>query len=375
MASRQIAASLCSQNAFGMGEAKGLALESRKMHLVRGSTEAIRHPRVRPVTSVQPGAVADEGRQPVVFIAGMGRSGSTLLERMLGQLPGWFSVGETVHIWTRGLTDNERCGCGAPFRDCEVWSAIGDRAFGGWDQVDHLALNEMRLAVERDRYIPFLLYPRLKPGFLEDVLVYTEVLGRIYAAAREVTGCSVIVDSSKHVPAALALRLNSGIDLRIVHLVRDSRGVAYSWSKAVIRPATSGETLMARWSPLEASLRYLAYNSLLSGVFSESAVRIRYEDFVGDPDGTVASVADWLGSDADPGDWLRSDGSVALVPSHGLSGNPMRFKTGPVELAVDDEWTRSMRAIDRLVVTAVTMPSLLRYRYRLTPPGRIGRKT
>jgi hypothetical protein len=352
-----------------MGEAKGLALESRKTHPMRGPTDANRRPRVHEVTRVQPDLVADGARKPIVFIAGMGRSGSTLLERMLGQLPGWFSVGEMVHIWTRGLTDNERCGCGRPFRECEVWSAIGERAFGGWDQVNPSGLNEMRLAVERDRYIPFLLYPRLKPGFLEDVLAYTEVLERIYDAARQVTGSSIVVDSSKHVPAALALRLNPGMDLRIVHLVRDSRGVAYSWSKAVMRPATSGETLMARWSPLEASLRYLAYNSLLSRVFADSAVRIRYEDFVAEPDGTVASVAEWLGSDAAVGEWLGKDGSVALAPSHGLSGNPMRFKTGAVELSVDDEWTRSMRASDRLLVTAVTLPSLLRYRYRLTSAG------
>ncbi|WP_420910932.1 sulfotransferase [Thermus thermophilus] len=34
----------------------------------------------------------------VVFIGGYGRSGSTLLDRMLGQVEGFVSVGELRHI-------------------------------------------------------------------------------------------------------------------------------------------------------------------------------------------------------------------------------------------------------------------------------------
>lgn len=307
---------------------------------------------------------------PVVFIAGIGRSGSTLLDRMLGQANGWFSVGEVVHLWTRGLMANERCACGVIFRDCPVWSEIGKHAFGGWEQVDPAGINLMRMAVERDRHIPFLLNPRLKPGFLEDVITYTELVSRVYEAARVVTGASVIVDSSKHVPAALALRLNPGLDLRIVHLVRDSRGVAYSWSKAVSRPATSGQTLMTRWSPMETSLRYLAYNTLLSRIFDGEALQIRYEDLVDDPRGIAGSITEWLGSDSDGLDSIMAGGSVAFGPSHGISGNPMRFTTGPVELAVDDEWMRSMSVPDRFLVTLLTLPSLMRYRYHLLPEVR-----
>jgi hypothetical protein len=349
---------------------EGLGLEFRSEHDVAGS----RHP-----TPVQPAAQGrnDSGHaqldarpQPVVFIAGIGRSGSTLLDRMLGQATGWFSVGEVVHLWTRGLMANERCACGVIFRDCPVWSEIGKHAFGGWEQVDPMAINHMRLAVERDRHIPLLLYPRLRPGFLEDVMTYTELISRVYEAARVVTGASVIVDSSKHVPAALALRLNPGLDLRVVHLVRDSRGVAYSWSKAVSRPATSGETLMTRWSPVETSLRYLAYNTLLSRIFADEALQVRYEDLVANPRAIAGSIIEWLGLGPDGLESIKANGSVAFGTSHGISGNPMRFTTGPVDLAVDDEWMRSMSVADRFLVTLLTFPSLMRYRYHLRPEVR-----
>ena len=59
--------------------------------------------------------------------------GPRLLERALGELPGVLSIGETVHLWDRGLRDNELCGCGQPFSSCPFWRSVGDVAFGGWD--------------------------------------------------------------------------------------------------------------------------------------------------------------------------------------------------------------------------------------------------
>ncbi|MBT8240919.1 MAG: sulfotransferase, partial [Acidimicrobiia bacterium] len=60
-------------------------------------------------------------KQPVLFIGGLGRSGSTLIERLLNEYPDVFAIGESVHIWERGLRDNELCGCGVPFDRCVFW--------------------------------------------------------------------------------------------------------------------------------------------------------------------------------------------------------------------------------------------------------------
>ena len=46
------------------------------------------------------------GAPRVLFIAGTGRSGSTLLERLLGQIPEVAPLGEVVHLWERGVIDN-----------------------------------------------------------------------------------------------------------------------------------------------------------------------------------------------------------------------------------------------------------------------------
>ena len=49
------------------------------------------------------------GRVRVLYLGGLGRSGSTVIERLTGQLPGVCAVGELVHLWDRGVTDGERC--------------------------------------------------------------------------------------------------------------------------------------------------------------------------------------------------------------------------------------------------------------------------
>src|SRR4028119_1802817 len=80
------------------------------------------------------------------------------------------------------------------------------------------------------------------------------VLERLYRAIQRVSGAGVIVDSSKRFSYAVLLSLLPFGDLRVVHLVRDSRAVAYSWARSSEstvgrRLRSQGWTLKARLSP------------------------------------------------------------------------------------------------------------------------------
>ena len=99
------------------------------------------------------------GRLRVLYLGGLGRSGSTLIERLIGQLPGVCPVGELVHLWQRGITEGERCGCGEPFRECPFWQQVGKAAFGGWDQVD-----VSRVAALRPGWTGTGSFPRSRGG-------------------------------------------------------------------------------------------------------------------------------------------------------------------------------------------------------------------
>ena len=78
-----------------------------------------------PRRDVAPLRAVPTGPARVLYLGGIGRSGSTLLERMLGQIPGTCSLGEVVHLWARGIRDNERCGCGDTFHACPFWTSVG----------------------------------------------------------------------------------------------------------------------------------------------------------------------------------------------------------------------------------------------------------
>jgi sulfotransferase family protein len=301
----------------------------------------------------------------VLYIGGLGRSGTTLLERILGELPGACPLGEVVHLWRRDVRDDERCACGARFSACGFWRAVGEKAFGGWDNVNVGRILELRERVERTRHIPRLSRWHLPGEYGAGVATYADYYARVYAAALAVSGASVVIDSSKHSALAYCLRWSADIDLRVVHMVRDSRGVAYSWTKTVARPEADGAQEMTRYAPGRAALLWNAHNTAL-GLLHRTGVpvhRLRYEELLADPVPAIRRVAAFADLDPGPLDFLR-DGAVRLSTCHSAAGNPMRFTTGDLPLRHDDAWRASFPPRQRRLVGALTAPLLSAYGYR-----------
>src|SRR5680860_160514 len=152
-------------------------------------------------------------RQKVLFIGGLGRSGTTLIEKLLNELPDTFAVGETVHMWERGVRDHERCGCGESFEDCPNWSAIGDQAFGGWDKVNLDRIIDLRWSTDRSRRLPRIMSSHKTHEITADQQEYLDHLRPVLLAAAEVSGARVILDSSKHLSSAALLALDPALDV------------------------------------------------------------------------------------------------------------------------------------------------------------------
>jgi sulfotransferase family protein len=305
----------------------------------------------------------------VVFLGGLGRSGTTLVERLLGELPGVCALGEVVHLWQRDLRNDERCGCGSRFSACVFWRRVGALAFGGWHNVDVDRVRHLRSVVERTRHIPRLATAVEAP---EEVHEYADYYTRVYAAAAEVSGARLVVDSSKHSALAHVLRWSTGLDLRVVHVVRDARGVAYSWTKKVDRPETDGAEQMTRYSPGRAALLWNAHNAAF-GLLARRGValrRIRYEEFLADPQAGLTGLAEFAGLPLGPDDLsFLQPGQADLRVGHSAAGNPMRFAVGRIPLQRDDAWVRSLPDRQRRLVGAVCAPLLRAYGYPITVPG------
>ena len=301
----------------------------------------------------------------VLFVGGYGRSGSTLLDRMLGTLaPDVASAGEVRHLWQEGFVENRRCGCGEPFLSCPFWTAVVRDAFADGSELGEVM--DARTVVDRAARIP-LLASRRRPRRFQDALDrYTDGLARLYRAIARVSGRGIVVDSTKDPSHGWVLRATSGIDLRVLHLVRDSRAVAWSWQRKKYNPGSGAD--MARYSLVKTGLEWDAINLLVAGLGRAGvpSERLRYEDLVGDPARALERVLRFAGSAADVSGF---DGrEIELGVDHTVAGNPIRFERGRMALRRDDEWRRAMPVGNRRLVGALTWPVRTASGYRGASP-------
>lgn len=310
----------------------------------------------------------------VLYVAGAMRSGSTLLVRTLGELEGVFPAGEVFHFFGRAAAADELCSCGTPASDCPIWGEV-IRQVGPPDGFgDARDVDDLRRSVSYGRHIftPLLGSARLpEPRRLSS---YRALLGRLYRAIGRVTGARLLVDASKVPSYGWLLSDLPGVDMSVLHLVRDSRGVVHSWSKDRERPGAAERE--ARMNQFNAASGALVWSvSQMGAEILQARVgrrtRVRYRDFVHSPEAVVRKALrlvgeeELLGTAAEPGymEALRR-GEVSLSPQHTLAGNPMRMQSGPIRLREDDAWRREMDRARQGAVTALTWPLLRRYGIR-----------
>ena len=223
----------------------------------------------------------------VLYIAGTGRSGSTVLANILGEVDGVFAAGEVRYLWQRGLKEGRLCGCGLPVRECPVWGRVLSDT-GQLDDPQRVdGIVSMLQRTGRIRNLPGVLagsvVPRLDPAHAHALAPSRDALSDLYAAMAAATGCRVIVDSSKLPAYANVLAATPGIDLRVVHLIRDPRGAAYSWLSKKTLADGATRSHMEQIGPAKSALLWDVWN-LTGGVLfkgdPDHYLRLRYEDFV-----------------------------------------------------------------------------------------------
>lgn len=298
----------------------------------------------------------------VLGIGGWDRSGSTIVAGVLGAAPEVVSVGEISNLWERGVVEDRLCGCGARFGVCDFWKPVMDRAFG--DDQGRIALEGAIEAQTRLGNARLIAGREALVG--SDARCYARALSRIYAAIGEAAGAEVIVDSSK-TPWHLALAdAAESVEFSMLHLVRDPRGVAYSLSKTMdYDPDVEHPRRMDRHGPVFTVLGWRYRNRIISRMWGgrPDYLVLRYEDFAADP---RRVTEDLLRRMAIPVDRLpfTSASEVELPVIHSVSGNPVRFQDGPVEIRLDERWRTRMPASDRAAVTTLAGHDLERYGYR-----------
>jgi hypothetical protein len=297
----------------------------------------------------------------VVYVAGMGRSGTTLLALLLGAQEGIFGGGELRRYWQGLSIPGWLCGCGLPVEECEFWQGVraGVSTADDPTRTRILDLQRRRLRL-RPRHLISLRRDTSGEGAAW-CRGYASAVDELYRAVAGASGASVVVDSSKELPDGFLLSRLSGLDFRVVHMVRDPRAVVHSFARSVPTPQPHRE-LLPRGGTIATAARWDARNACAEWMFrrlGDRYARVSYEELVANPARVLEPLVRGLGLSGQ----VSTDALAS--PNHTFSGNPRRFGADQ-HIELDDEWRRAMPRHSSALVSAATWPVARRYGYHLS---------
>ena len=225
----------------------------------------------------------------IIYIAGFERSGSTILDIMVGNMNNHFSVGELSFYPVNGIVDNEFCSCGERVMDCSFWKRVTER----WNRERKLSIEQFNSThwnnFRNKRFFHLMKNLVLPDNNFNTFVADTKLLYNIIWSEN---GGRVIIDSSKS-PYRMLLLKKAGFNPRVVHVVRKISGVLYSAQKLIKKDPTKGiEKELGNRKPFNVIITWLI-NNIFVKLFSSGLSRtvIRYENFIHSPESELGKVA------------------------------------------------------------------------------------
>lgn len=290
----------------------------------------------------------------VLYVTGWCRNGSTLLGNLLGEVDGVFHAGELRFLWLNGVLgegSNRRCGCGEDLVRCPLWAGVLSDVQPPGRALERHAHDIVGWQAScRTRHTGRVLRHPPHNG-------WPGALAATYRSIAARTGSSVVVDTSKFASDAALLRHLEGISPVCLHLVRDPRGAALSW----LRP----KDYTGRRGVVDSTWHWLGFNLAGEAVRRTAeggGLHLRYEDLVADPAGALAPIMARIGRGGSPPP-VGADGTAELGPNHTVTGNPDRFRRGPVPIREDRRARGELAPAQWAATTLLASPLLGRYGY------------
>lgn len=308
----------------------------------------------------------------LIYIASIGRSGTTLLDSMLGAHSHIATVGE-FEIWPHEIRQGgvRPCSCGEHVHDCPFWTAVRAR-------IDPMTQPEPRLDAFREKHnAGKTLRPERLADFRPEPLAadvaplvrqYAENNYTLYQAILDVTEeqtgtrPSWIADSSKDVYRMLWLMRSGLFNIKVLHMVKDPHGFVYSVTKQWLDSADPLRHQKRLYYSARQSLAWVVRNRLFSRVARhhlspKDYLLIRYEDLASAPHATFQTVCDRIGI---PYEEAAVD-NFREGSQHTIAGNPMRYETRGIQL--DERWKTRLPASSRRVTELITTGTRGQYGY------------
>jgi len=220
-------------------------------------------------------------KKKVIYIMGAGRSGTTLLDIILGNSVEAFSTGEIIKF---PLLKAEPHGFTKESENYRFWKKVEKSFFKKISYNYDFLIKVSRYIESHHRFI--LNYFNILSK--EIIKKYTEYINSLFEAIFENISLSktTIIDSSKYPGRALALRRFLDYPVYIIYLVRDPRGVITSFSKKRIEQPPKNF--------LSANLYYFVINTFCNLVRiklpGNCIIKMRYEELISSPVDTLLRI-------------------------------------------------------------------------------------
>ena len=308
----------------------------------------------------------------LAYVASIGRSGSTLLESMLGAHSQIATLGE-VHLWPYEILDGGvlPCGSGKYVQEDPFWIEMRRRVTPLLQPAPRLHFFREKHNVGRslrpERLSEFGGKP-LPPEVAAQVETYGQnnyTLFKTFLDLVEETSGERplwIVDASKDLYRLLWLVRSGLFNVKVLHVVRNPRGFAYSITKKWIHSDEPRSNLLRFLQTARHSLAWTVQNFLISKLLSNhvptsDAMRVHYEALASRPHETFRQICAVIGCDYEPeavDDFRRGN-------TYTIGGNPMRHEQRGI--ALDDKWKTQLPRSSRLIVDLVTSANRTHFGY------------
>jgi hypothetical protein len=299
----------------------------------------------------------------LIYVASIGRSGTTLFESMLGAHPHLQTCGE-VHLWPHEIMMGgvRPCGSGHYVQTCPFWQEMEAR-------VDPLHQSGPQIHYFREhhdggRTVRWTRWNDFEPGPLaphvqaqiDQYGANNDALFRHFRdLVTEHTGRRPewIVDASKD-PYRLLWLLRSGrFNIKVVHMVKHPCGFAYSVTKPWVQSSAWSSTMPRLYYTARQSTAWVIQNHLFGRIAehhlnADDYLLMQYETLASAPHDTFEQACQMIGVPYVP----KAVTDFRNGSQFTIAGNPMRYEDRGIEL--DERWKRDLPPSSRSLARTIT---------------------
>ncbi|WP_236976887.1 sulfotransferase family protein [Membranihabitans maritimus] len=277
----------------------------------------------------------------ILYIAGAGHSGSSLLDVILNNHPKIIGTGELHRL---SLNPNTRiCSCGELINDCPVWrkrikQLCKEKSLQLEDWEMSFSTTYLRSGSLSNKINDLVywsnidevirIFSKLNPFSigLKKSILNTNAIHEVIKSQENIR---IVVDSTKN---AIRMKgLNLFLDAKILFLVRDGRAVTAS---AIRRGEGNMTKVTKNWTR-----RMKILTRLQNKIPSEQLLQIKYEDLCTDPEGIISEICKYLSVEFLPTMLKIHPGNYHTIP-----GNPwlVNDQTSEITIKKDERWRNEL---------------------------------